>query len=210
MLYLEVHNKKDGIKRFGAETTYDFYCLHNVPNTMFTRIKCMDGTIQRVDISKMEFIPNGMYNMFQNLVAKNKSDRVNFIGDSSYHTQREYVSNEQTNEFNYPCVYMIRNNGDIEFKYSNNNKNGHFGIPKVIFGNGRANPPVVDKDGKYGMTQFAFAIVDDVENLERIKEAMLNPEFIKLMYYSGGNNSYRYNKNIIATFRKDFWKEFLE
>ena len=27
------------LKTFGAATRYDFYCLHNVPNTMFTKIK---------------------------------------------------------------------------------------------------------------------------------------------------------------------------
>jgi len=64
LLYLEVHSKKDGIKTFGAGTPYDFYCLHNVPNKMFTKIKCEDGTTQRVDISNMEFIPNGMYKEF--------------------------------------------------------------------------------------------------------------------------------------------------
>ena len=38
--YLEVHSKSDGMKTFGASTPYDFYCLHNVQNTMFTKIKC--------------------------------------------------------------------------------------------------------------------------------------------------------------------------
>ena len=47
ILYLEIHDANDGIKTFGATTRYDFYCLHNVPNTMFTKIKCQDGTIER-------------------------------------------------------------------------------------------------------------------------------------------------------------------
>jgi hypothetical protein len=70
LLYLEIHDVKDGQKTFRASTPYDFYCLHNVPNTMFTKIKCVDGTIEFRDISKMEFIPNGMFEEFEKLFAK--------------------------------------------------------------------------------------------------------------------------------------------
>ena len=60
LLYLEIHDRADGVKTFGVQTTYDFYCLHNVPNTMFTKIKCHDGRIERADLSKLEYIPNSL------------------------------------------------------------------------------------------------------------------------------------------------------
>lgn len=213
MLYLEVHNTDDGIKTFGASTTYDFYCLHNVPSTMFTKIKCMDGTIERVDISKMEFLPNGMYKDFQKLLAKDGEERVNLLHSfSDYETRKEHMSNVQSDEFKYPVVYVTYKDGSINFMYSNTNTKGHFGIPKVIWSNGSGTTPIVDTTGEYAMTQFSYAIVDDVQNLERIKQAMMNPDFTKLMSFSDGMTGvgmHKYNRKAIALFRKDFWKEFL-
>jgi hypothetical protein len=209
ILYLELHDVKDGIKTFGAETTYDFYCLHNVPNTIFTKIKCIDETIENADISKMEFIPNGMYNIFEKLIAKNGEEKVNIIVDSSYHTQRtEQMSEEQTEKFKYPCVYMTRKDGSIDLWFSKKNEK-HFGISKVFWSDGRSCSVHIDENGEYGMTQFAFAIIDEIQNLPFIKKAMEHPNFLKLMYYSCGNTGQKYHRKFIKTFRKDFWKEFI-
>jgi len=62
------------------------------------------------------------------------------------------------------------------------------------------------------MSDFAYAITDEVKNLPFIQKAMLNPDFMKLMSFSDGKmgvGGQRYNYKIIALFRKDFWKEFL-
>lgn len=212
MLYLELHNTNDGVKTFGVHTTYDFYCLHNVPNTMFTKIKCMDETTQRVDISKMNFIPNGMYKEFAKLIAKHDEEKVNLLSNSSYHTQRvEQMSKEQTDDFKYPCVYLTYKDGSIKLWYSNTKEKGHFGMPKVIWSNGGASKPIVDETGEYGLTQFAFAIIDEQKNLPFIQKAMLHPDFLKLMSFSDGITGvgrHRYNRKAIALFRKDWWKEF--
>ena len=210
ILYLEIHNKYDGIKTFGAGTTYDFYCLHNVPCTMFTKIKCQDGTIERVDISKMDFVPNGMYKEFKKLLAKGGEEKVELISNSSYHTQRsEQMSKEKTVDFKHPCIYLSYKNGSIKKWYSNTDTKGHFNIPKVIFSNGISHP-IIDEIGEYGLTQFAYAIIDEPKNLPYIQKAMLHPDFIKLMSFSDGvtGTGHRYNRNVIALFRKDFWKEF--
>jgi hypothetical protein len=210
MLYLEVHNEKDGVKTFGATTAYDFYCLRNTENNgnFNTKIKCSDGTIERVDISKLNFIPNGMYDTFQKLMPKKGEETVKILYDCNYHIQKEYVSDVQTEVFKYPCIYTISKNGTMNLKYSSINTKGHFGIPKVIWSNGAASMPIVDANGEYGMTQFAYAIIDDVENLENIQKAMLNPEFIKMMSFTDGK-VHRYNRKAIETFRKNFWIDFL-
>lgn len=209
MLYLEVHNKYEGIKTFGAGTTYDFYCLHNVPNTMFTKIKCMDGTTQRVDISKLNFIPNGMYKEFERFIAKDDEEKVNVLYNCAYHIQKDYVSKEQTEEFKFPVVYVTYKDGSINLRYSNTNEHGHYGLSKVIFSNG-ISCPYIDENGVYAMTQFAYAIIDEPKNLPFIQKAMLNPDFIKLMSFSDGvtGTGHRYNRNVIALFRKDWWKEY--
>jgi len=210
LTYLEVHDKRDGLKTFGAETRYDFYCLHNVPNTMFTKIKCQDGTIERADLSKMEFIPNGMFNALQKLIAKEGEEHVKILADSSYHTQRPHLNNKQTEEFNYPVISRVRKDGSLDFWYTNTNKNGHFNISKLIWSDGRVTSvgSYVDKTGEYALNQFQFAIVDEPNVLDRIKEAFDSTDFRKLMLECEVSNM-SINRKVIGLFRKDFWKEFL-
>jgi len=211
--YLEVHNITDGLKTFGVQTTYDFYCLHNVPNTMFTKIKCQDGTTQRVDISKMEYIPNGMYKEFEKLIAKNSEEKVKTLYSSSDYGNYKKVqmSKEQTEEHKYPCVYLTYKDGSVNFWYSNTKEKGHFGIPKIIFSKGGASSPIIDERGEYGVMNFAYAIIDEPKNLPFIQKALLHPDFIKLMSFADGITGCRnrYNYKVITLFRKDFWKEFL-
>lgn len=207
MIYLEMHNKKDGIKTFGAQTTYDFYCVRNInTNNFITTIKCVDGVIENISIQNMDFIPNGKFNEFKSLISKD--NRVNLIKDSNYHTQKDYVSKTKTNEFNYPLIYVTYVNGEINYRYSSKNDKGHFKTPKVIWSNG-ISTPIVDKNGDYGLTEFAYAIVDEECNLDDIKRALLNPKFINLMSYSDGESGHRYNRKVISLFRKDFYKQFL-
>lgn len=214
LLFLEVHNTDDGIKTFGANTTYDFYCLHNVQNSMFTKIKCMDGTTQTVDILKMEFIPNGMFKEFEKLLAKDGEEKVQILHSfSDYETRKPHVSKEQNEEFKYPVVYVTYKDGSVNFMYSNTQEKGHFGTPKVIWSNGGATTPIIDGKGDYALTQFSYAIVDEPKNLPFIQKAMLTPEFMKLMSFADGVTGvgrHRYNKKAISLFRKDFWKEFID
>jgi hypothetical protein len=208
MSYLEIHNEKDGLKTFGAETRYDFYCVKNTENlgNFETEIVCQDGTVELADLSKMEFIPNGMYKTLGKLIAKNGEETVTILRDCSYHTQKEYVSGEQTEEFKYPCVYMMPKDGIPKLKYSSTNSKGHFGISKLIWSNGRiiSVGSIVDANGEYGITEFAYAIVDT----PRIKQAFDSKEFRALMEECAISDM-AINRKIIATFRKDFWLEFI-
>jgi hypothetical protein len=207
ILYLEVHDRTDGVKMFGAQTAYDFYCLHNVPYVIKTKIKCLEGNIEMVDLSELKLIPNGMFNIFRKLIATENVEKVEIIRNSSYHHQRTHMTKSQDNKFKYPCVYTILKNGKVNLWYSNTNENGHFGVPKVIWSNGTSQL-IIDDKGDYGLTEFAYGIVDTLDNLTSIKRAMSSPEFIKLMSFSQGVK-HRYNTKVIELFRKDFWKEFI-
>jgi hypothetical protein len=213
MIYLECHNIRDGVKTFGVQTSYDFYCVKNINNNNFTtKIKCVNGDVEYIDISKYDFLPNGKFNEFHKLIAKDNEDKVVIINDYSYgvNIPQPHMSNNMVGDFKYPCVYTTLKDGTINVKYTNDKTRGHFGTPKVIWSNGGASTPIVDEVGEYGMTQHSYAIVDDIENLELIKRAMLNPRFMELMKYADGNSSlHRYNVKAISTFRKDFYKQFL-
>jgi len=210
ILSLNLHNREDGVKMFGVQTTFDFYCIKNSPsNNTITTIKCQDGIIEKLDISNMEFIPNGMFNEIQKLIAKEGEEKVEVLySRSAYGSDKKHMSKEKTEDFKYPCVYTILKDGTVNLFWSLS-KNGHFNTPKVIWSNG-ISKPIIDKTGEYGLTQFAYAIVDEPINFENIQKSMLNEKFIKLMSFCDGTMGHRYKRKVISTFRKDFWKEFLD
>jgi hypothetical protein len=126
-----------------------------------------------------------------------------------YGTDKNNMMKDKSNEFKYPCVYTITKGEKINLQWSDTNKNGHFNLPKVIWSNGSATSPIVDEIGEYGLTQFSYAIIDDVENLNDIKKALSNPYFIRhIMLFKKLADIYNYK--VISTFRKDFWKEFVD
>jgi hypothetical protein len=82
-----------------------------------------------------------------------------------------------------------------------------FNIPKVVFGSG-ATGFIVDKNGDYGMTQWATGIVDDIENLENIVK-VLNSDKFKDIILATSVSKCEINRKILKYFKKDFWKEFI-
>ena len=207
---LEMNSVKKGKEVFGVNTDYDVLYLTNEPRTENFKTKITDylGNEYEYDLSDVEFIPNANLDKVYSLVAKPNEERVEVLYSSSkYEIRNKHMSSEKDSEFKYPCAYTV---GSVNpnFWYSNTNKLGHFGVPKVIWGNGLTDV-IVDKDGQYGLTQFAYAIVDDVENLEMIQRALKSKDFIKnIMGYQKGVG-HIYNRKVIETFRKDFWKEFV-
>lgn len=90
-------------------------------------------------------------------------------------------------------------------------KEEHFGEVKVIIPPGRISSVTVlaDKEGKYGLTEFCWAIKSTQSNVENIAAAMNSKKFKKIAY-ACSVSKLEYNKNIIGTFKKDFWKDFVE
>jgi hypothetical protein len=208
ILYLNMNSFDVGRKVFGVQTDFDFYCIKNTLNTNIeTEIVGIDKKTEFFDLKKIDFIPNCRISKVYDLVAKDGETSVKLISDSSYHHQKDYISASKDVVYKYPCIYTVKKGGIPTFKYSSLNNKGHFGIPKVIFSNGSAVSPIIDY-GEYGLTQFSYAIVDDVENLNKIKTALENEVFVKeIMGFVGLGD--KYNRKIISKLRKDFWKEFL-
>jgi len=122
--------------------------------------------------------------------------------DYSYETKKKmYVQKTKSEEFKYPCCYTITIRNGMKCYYSSEKK-GHFDIPKVIWSNGLGTYPIIDENGKYGLTQFSYAIIDNKDNLNNIKISLENTEFIKLMEYVKFTNN-KYNYKVIALFKKE-------
>jgi hypothetical protein len=120
------------------------------------------------------------------------------------------MSKTKTEEYKYPCVYTVNSKSEPTFFYSSIQQ-GHFGVPKFIWSNGSISSigSYVDMNGDYGLTQFAYAIVDKQKNLPKIKKVFDSKEFRNIMELCAvGQISVNYK--VISIFKKDFWKVFLD
>ena len=206
--YLEIHNEKDGLRTFSSETRYDWYILKNdkvdITNTI---VKFQDGTTTTINVNGLKFIPNGEYNKIMTMIAQSGEEKVHVIHDYSlYETRKSWMSRIKTEEYKYPCVYTVNSKSEIKYYYSSK-QHGHYKIPKVIWSNGGNPGSYVDINGDYGLTQFAYAIVDKPENLQKIKEVFDCKEFRNLMELSTFGQGH-INYKVISIFKKDFWKIF--
>jgi hypothetical protein len=221
MLYLEIHGTKDGMKTFNAGTRYDWYviqkadkkidtCVEKMKNKK-TKVKDEEGVACVINMSKFEWLPNSNIKYISQMIVHSSNTEITtcpIIMNSSYHATRQYVSHKETELFKYPCIHSTNKSG-IRYMYSSRNDNGHFKIPKIIFGESGINDVVIDMDGKYGMTQGAMAIqVENLKEAENIKKTLLSDKF-KIVIKATMFGNFRIDWNIFKSFRKDFWMDFL-
>jgi hypothetical protein len=197
---------------FGAETRFDWYVLKN-SNTinLKTKIKFQSGNILDIDVKDLQFIPNDDYDFIKTLIAKEGEECLNILYSRSFYgTDKNHTSKKKNSKFKHPCVYTVTSESVPTFFYSSVNTNGHFGIPKFIWSNGRISSigSYIDKTGEFGLTQFAYAIVDSPKTLPLIKKAFDNPKFRRLME-NCAVGQLTINYKVLSTFRKDFWKQFI-
>ncbi len=211
ILELRIQNEKEGIKIFKADTRFDYYILKNIIPYTETIIKNQDGYLEKINISKLEFIPNSNFTEIESLIAKDGEEMVNILHSySAYETRKEWIKIEKNEIYKYPVVYTVPKGDSLNLMYSSINDRGHFGHPKLIWSNGRiiSVGSYIDRIGNYGLTQFSYAIVDDENNLDSIKKAFDSNKFRKLMESSAvGDMSI--NRKVISLLKKDFWKEFI-
>jgi superfamily II DNA or RNA helicase len=208
LMYLEIHDEQDGVSTFKCSIRTDWYILQNknVSKTN-TVIKFQDSTQSTINVKGLGFIPNAQFDKIYSLVAKEDEEQVNVIHDySSYETRKKWMSKTKTSSKIHPCIYTVNSKHNPTFFYSEKNIN-HFGTPKLIWSNGAKPGSLIDADGKYGLTQFAYAIVDTPTNLPCIKEVFDTSDFrylMELCTFGQGHINYK----VMKLFRKDAWKAF--
>jgi len=213
LLYLEMHNKNDGMKTFGCMTRYDWYILINSSYDHKTTVKDENGNISNINLDDFPFLSHFDFGRLQNLLPKNGEERCGVLfSRSSYGSDKAWMSEEQIEEFKYPCIHSTTKD-KIRYWYSSHRNNGHFGVAKVVFGDnggdtGIANA-ILDMEGKYGITQHAIGIkIDSKEEGENIIKAIESAEFTKII--NGCNwGGFQIDWRMFALFKKDFWKEFV-
>lgn len=207
MVYLEIHDAGDGMKMFHCGTRYDWYMIEKTSIYKNTIIKCQYGAIGEYDLNKWSFLPNSMFDVIQNMVAADGDERCNVLqSTSAYESRKKHVSTEKNDIYTYTLIHSTPQKG-VRYMYSSVNNKGHFGIPKVIFGDSGISNSIVDVDGKYGMTQHAMAIeIKDLAEGESIKRVIDSNKFKEILDVCSWSN-YQIDWRLFTKFKKDFWKE---
>lgn len=122
---------------------------------------------------------------------------------SAYGHDKKWVSKILHEEYLYPVVYSVNRQNFLTLHYSSTNGNGHFGIPKLIFGSG-ATGFYIDNEGKYGLTQWCTGIVDTVDNLSKIKNVFESKKFDQILKAISVSKA-EINSKILKHFKKDFY-----
>ena len=207
LIYLEIHNEKDGKKMFKCSTRYDWYLFCKNKYKGYTVIIDEYNKKNKINLNEWDFIPNGYFNDIKNII--NSTNKHKIISDrSNYGADKKWISKIKDNKYKYPVIYSIYKDKTIKCTYSFYNNKGHFKIPKIIFTPNLGLNNIIDKEGKYGLSQWVIGIVDKPDNLKKITTIFNNNKFkeilkcIKFGMY--------YNKRIIKMFKKDFWKEFID
>ena len=210
MLYLEIHGIKDGKKLFNCGTRYDWYLIEKKVSYKNTVIKDEEGKQTDIDLRELSWLPNSCILEINTILSKGQCESCPIIYDRSAYgaDNKDRMSSVQTPDFNYPCIHSTPKCG-TRFMYSKVNDRGHFGISKVIFGESGIYKPVIDMEGKYGMTHGAMAIqVDSLEEANKICTVIESDKFDKIIQ-SCIFSSFRIDWNIFKEFKKDFWKNFI-
>jgi hypothetical protein len=160
---LEIHNKKDGEKTFGATTRFDWYILQNSKSnegsslTQEAIVVDEQGNQHEFDLSKLPFLPNYNFKELWGILAKKKEDRLDILYSRSLHgNDKQNMSKRKHDNFKHPCLHAMHKDGEVVFLYSTD-KSCLF-VPKVILNDGETIYPIIDIKGEYGTTDHTFGI----------------------------------------------------
>ena len=214
--YLEIHNSKDGQKTFKCGTSYDWYLLENTSRYAKTVVVGEDGVLSEIDMGDWTFLPNMMHNYIKSLMTNDVTNRLDITRDRSVYgtdNRNGLVSKERTDKYCYPLINSIKKDGSIDFRYTWDDTRAardqlpQFGRTKFIFCNGAG--CYKDMIGDIGFTEWAFAIYDTPENVEKIEVAFKTKEFTDVINAIKIIPSQKGNPEVMKLFKKDFWKDLL-
>ena len=206
MIYLSIHDTKDGIKTFGAGTRYDWYVIQKGKSGL-TEINDQSGLISTHRLDTFPWLPNEKIDEISDMLAT--EPELNILWGCSHHSstarKKGVLSKEETPIFKYPVVHSTPAKGTRYF-YANRNTGAHFGTPKAIFGESGINDVIIDIEGEYGMTECAMAIaIDSHEDGEELKEYLMGDKFAEVLRATKWGN-FRIDWRMFRDFKQGFWR----
>jgi len=191
---------------FKAGTRYDFYLVQRVkPKETVVVDELGDKHI--LDMGDFPWLPNYDFSFIRKLFARGKEPRVDILFGLGYYSQREHMSEKRDRKHPFVCIHSTPKRG-IRYVYSSTDERGHFGVPKVIFGDSGPYEAVINKEGEYCMSEHAMGIVDKKGNLGKILKAMKSERMRRVL---GATlwSSFQIDWRMFKYFKKDFYKYFI-
>jgi hypothetical protein len=217
ILYLEIHDSKDGLKTFKAGTRYDWYVIKRAKNEDYkTIIKDELGITSKLNLNKLDFLPNCDLDLVLPLLARSGDVKCPINNGKYFASRKDLVSSKKTANFIYPLIHSTnkdkidKQTGDIisgvRYMYSSRNDKGGFGVKKVIFGDSGINDVIIDLEGIYSMTQHAMAIdISSKKEGTELKKYLLGENFKKVLKACKWGN-FGIDWVLFTYFKKDFYK----
>jgi hypothetical protein len=209
MIYLEMHESKDGMKTFNCGTKYDWYII-NIKNTINNNTEVIDEKKNKhlLNLKNYSFLPNSNIELFNKIYSKN-SDITNILySRSSYGSDKKWVSKLKNDNYKYTIIHSTTKAG-CRYLYSNTNDNGFYGIKKVIFGDSGINEPIIDNNGDLLLSEHAMGIPIINNNEKEIYECIKSDkfkDFIKSCMWSNFQIDWR----LFTYLKKNFYIEFIK
>lgn len=204
MIYLEIHNTKDGQKTFNCGTRYDWYLIKKENKNSETLIKDELGLTYKINIKNLNFIPNFKIKQYSNIIG----NYVNALNRCFEHSStKKYVKKNKSNEYKYELIHSTTKKG-IRYLYTNRNDIGYFGIKKIIFGDSGINDVIIDDMGYYGASEHAICLkYENLKEANTMKNILLSDNFKDFIKSCSWSN-YQIDWKLFNNLKKDFWKEF--
>jgi hypothetical protein len=100
MIYLEMHDSKDGMKTFNCGTKYDWYVI-NIKNTKNNITEIIDEKKNKhlLNLKKYSFLPNSNIELFNKIYCKNQDITNILYSRSSYGSDKKWISKSMTCTF---------------------------------------------------------------------------------------------------------------
>ena len=221
ILYLHIYSKKDGQTFFKVSQRFDLYLLSNKPYRSPTKIIDEQGNKSKINLSKMNFIPNYSFDKFLKILATPGDEVCRVImsySDYFYYLKKIYkyphMSQTKKGSYKYPVIHSIANKPDkITYIYTNDNTKSVFNIPKIILSFNEKQysyPEQNDYLGNIGMSQIVFGIEISSKKEGNLILDAIKTEYFKNIIAASKWGAFQTNHRMFKYFKKDFYKIILE
>ena len=176
MLFLSMHDLNDGRKTFIVEQDMIWFIIKKCFMKERTEIIDIEGKEIILNLNNFKWLPNRDFIRIKNLLAKDNEEKLKVLKQTSFRasldlSEKGRVSEtySESNGFIYPAVYTTPKTGPRFFYCKVNSEKINFNILKVVFRETGINEPIIDFEGKYGMTDHTIGIkVNSKDEAEKL------------------------------------------
>ena len=203
--YLHIYGKKEGLKKFSAQTRFDVYIVQEGTKNTSKNTKIIDekGEKRVLDLTSWPFLPNFSYEKIEKIMVQ-KDKGIEILFDAGLYDARK-LSKKKSKKFRHSIVHNITRRG-LGLKYAKERKR-HFDVPKVLLNFNEKQYPYNDFDGKYGMSQLTFGIpIKSKKQGEDIIRAVNSPNFREILEATKWS-SFQTDYRMFHYFDPEFYKK---